>query len=563
FFFFLLHLFSPLIRLLQSLLTFTFHARFPLFLYKNPPPPRKFPCRVILITGLSMNKAITLSRNFHANGQRVIGADTAPLAPGRISNSVHKFYKLPVTTLSSGPSDYIFALLQIITRERVDLWVSCSGVSDEVVDGTARDVILRQTQCKCVQFSASLTEQLHEKDKFVSLCLRLGLDDAVPETHAVDSRESVHRLLHASQRHSTSQAPSPQLSSFPKFLQKQRNHQQTSHFILKSTGVNDATRSDMTLLPRRTLSLTYDHVSALPISKNQPYILQQYIQGKEYCTHSLIVHGQVRAFVCCPSTDLLMHYTALPSDNPIAVATLNFTRAFAERLQEKLEADDEDGNIANKELTGHLSFDFLVSTSQSPNGTTVTWDIKCIECNPRPHTAIALFSGRRRSLAEAYLSALDTNSIQYGKEGVVLNGHTSPPSAREETSFTEKEEEDGHMEDAPIIKPQPHTPSVYWTSHDFVTLGILPLVHLFLSPSRQSLTAYRSSLFMLIDHLLFWQDGLFSFSDPLPWWWSAHVFWPTKFGLCIKQLLQSSLSGDSTEGMWTRLNVSTGKMFGC
>ncbi|KAI4209017.1 MAG: hypothetical protein LQ351_008015 [Letrouitia transgressa] len=403
-----------------------------------------------------MNKAITLSRDFYASGHRVIGADTSPFAPGRVSNSVGKFYKLPVTTTSSGSSDYIFTLLQIITRERVDLWVSCSGVSDEVIDGVARDLILRQTHCRCVQFSASLTEELHEKDKFVSLCQRLGLDDAVPETHAVDSRDSVHRLLHASQYCPTSQAPAPQPFSFQKFQKSQRSHRQTKQFILKSTGVNDATRSDMTLLPRRTPSLTYEHVSALQISKNQPYILQQYIPGKEYCTHSLVVHGQVKAFACCPSTDLLMHYTALPSDDPVAVATLNFTRAFAGRLQEELELDDEDESKENKELTGHLSFDFLVRTSQSPGGATVTWDIKCIECNPRPHTAVALFSGRQRPLAEAYLSALNTNSTENSK--VVLNGHTSPPFEKEETPFTEKEEEDADMEDAPVVKPQPHTP---------------------------------------------------------------------------------------------------------
>ncbi|KAL9610005.1 MAG: hypothetical protein Q9167_005278 [Letrouitia subvulpina] len=507
-----------------------------------------------------MNKAISLSRDFHASGQRVIGADTSSLAPGRVSNSVRKFYKLPVTTTSSGPSDYILALLQIITYERVDLWVSCSGVSDEVIDGRARDVILRRTQCKCIQFSASLTEQLHEKDKFVSLCQRLGLGDAVPETHAVDSRENVHRLLHDSQYRSTSQALSPQLFSPQKFPPKRH---QTRHFILKSIGVNDATRSDMTLLPRRTPSQTYEHVAALRISKSQPYILQQYIQGKEYCTHSLIVHGQVRAFVCCPSTDLLMHYTALPPDDPVAVLTLNFTRAFAGRLQEELESVDGAGNRENQELTGHLSFDFLVRTSESSNGATITWGIKCIECNPRPHTAVALFSGSQHPLAEAYLSALDTNSTYYGKGGVALNGHTFPPSTEEKRFLTEKEEEDGQMEDTPVVNPQPHTPSVYWTSHDFVTLGILPLIHLFLSPSRQSLAAYRSSLFTLTNHFLFWQDGLFSLSDPLPWWWNAHVFWPAKFGLCIKQLVQSRLSGSSKEGMWNRINVSTGKMFGC
>lgn len=82
-------------------------------------------------------------------------------------------------------------------------------------------------------------------------------------------------------------------------------------FITKSIGLNDSTRADMTLLPFPSLDATRAHISRLPISAKNPWLLQEFIPGAEFRTYALMVRGTVRAFVACPSNELLMHYKAL------------------------------------------------------------------------------------------------------------------------------------------------------------------------------------------------------------------------------------------------------------
>jgi len=67
----------------------------------------------------------------------------------------------------------------------------------------------------------------------------------------------------------------------------------------------------MTLLPFPGLDATRAHISQLLISAKNPWLLQEFIPGAEFCTHALVVWGRVRAFVACPSNELLMHYKAL------------------------------------------------------------------------------------------------------------------------------------------------------------------------------------------------------------------------------------------------------------
>jgi hypothetical protein len=42
--------------------------------------------------------------------------------------------------------------------------------------------------------------------------------------------------------------------------------------------------------------------------------------------------------------------------------------------------------------------------------------------------------------------------------------------------------------------------------------------------------------------LLFWKDPLFSFQDPLPWWWQAHVYLPLReIWVLVKQTREAGL----------------------
>ena len=434
--------------------------------------------KTVLVTGIGMSKGLCLARMFYEAGHDVIGADVEPSGvpvSGRTSRALKRSYRLSSPDPEAGAASYVHDLLAIVRREKVDLWVSCSGVASAIEDAQAKEVIERRTPCKAIQFLINLTDTLHAKHSFVQHTISLGLN--VPDTHYVTSRAAVHKILN--------------------------NAPEGKRYILKNVGVDDSSRGDLTLLPRPTLSETYQHVSGIDISPKNPWVLQVFIRGGEYCTHALIINGEVKAFVACPSSELLMHYEPLSSTSALSKAMLEFTQEYAGRTNDK--------------MTGHLSFDFMVDERATANG--VEMVVYPIECNPRAHTAVVLFNGRSQEMADAYLTALlpEINGLP--------NGHTN------------------HH----IITPE-QSRKYYWSGHDVVTLLLQPLYQLL--TRRISLDEMLQNLHVLLRHLLFWRDGTYELWDPLPWWWLYHVYWPGIFLAAIWQGKE-----------WSRINVSTTKMF--
>ncbi len=288
-------------------------------------------------------------------------------------------------------------------------------------------------------------------------------------------------------------------------------------YIMKPIGVDDLARANaVTVLPKRTSSQTYSHVARLSISKSTPWVLQQYIKGEEYCTHSVVIDGMVKLFVACPSSDLLMHYQALPQDSGLSKAMLHFTEELARR--------------AGSNFTGHFSFDFMVEEKVTEGG--VQKNIYPIECNPRAHTAVALFSGTKGSvdMVKAYLSAFDSPHMNG------INGHSELIPAG--------------FDAGSIAFPQTTVPGYYWVGHDIVTLVLHPLLRLL--TFKIGMWQFIHHVTTFLNHVLFWKDGTYEVWDPLPWWWLYHVYWPGQFWTCLR-----------TGKRWTRVNVSTTKMFEC
>ncbi|KAI0127280.1 carbamoylphosphate synthase large subunit [Xylariales sp. AK1849] len=454
--------------------------------------------RRILVTGVGMAKGLTLARAFYLSGHHVIGADfenSGIPCSGRYSKSLSKFHRLENPDSKDGNARYIRQILDLIETEATDLWVSCSGVATAMQDAEAKEAIEKQTSCKCIQFGVQETSRLHEKDAFMHEAERLGLP--VPQTHHVASHDDVLGLL----------------------ADTQVSHPERK-FILKTIGVDDANRGNMTLLPLSTTEETRAHVTRLAISPSQPWILQEFIPGgKEYCTHALVVRGHVKCFVACPSAELLMHYQPLPRTSALSQSMLAFTREFVFRSEEPTS------------LTGHLSFDFMVKNSATDERI-IEQSIYAIECNPRAHTAVVLFAqaGKQMSaMVEAYLSALDGRS---GED--MMHSSMSRPNG---------------TKDDLVITP-PDTLSRYWLGHDLVSLVLLPALHF--SVGTDSLGSFISSNVEFITHLLTWKEGTFELWDPLPALVLYHIFWPLT-------ILLAWCCGRR----WSRVNVSTTKMFMC
>ena len=445
--------------------------------------------KTILVTGVSMTKGLTIARNLAQHTpHRIIGADISTFSPGRFSTAISKYFRLQ-TPIGDDAEPYIDSLLSIIQNEKVDLWISCSSVIAAVEDGQV--VRLAEIQARergrpfeAIQFREDVVEKFHEKDKFIDYIELLGLP--VPESHrCTDANEALDVLMRELHRTPTKG--------------KKDSRQK---FIMKPIGVDDKARNNMmTLLPFQTTTATADYIHSLNISKDNPFQLQQYIKGNEYCTHALVVRGKVKAFTSCPSLELLMHYEALPPSSPLSQKMLAFT--------ERVCAD------GGPNFTGHLSFDFLVENDDRGA------DAKFypIESNPRAHTAVVLFE-QTPELADAYLSIFNSPS----------SSSSSKPDA------------------LPPVFPRTPTKSYYWLGHDLVALGILPLLDtLWGAKSPQHAL---TDLLTFVKHIASWKDGTYTFEDPVPFFILYHVYWPAKFVQAL------------SEGrVWSRVNVSTTKMF--
>jgi len=456
-----------------------------------------FQPRTILVTGVGMTKGLSLARLFYAAGHNVIGADFEPLllptTAGHTSRSLKRFHRLQKPDGSrEGSARYSQSILDIVRKEKADLWVSCSGVASAVDDGKAKEMVELITKCKAVQYDVATTQKLHEKHSFIEYTQSLGLP--IPETHTITSKNAVLKLLEDAQGSGR-------------------------QYIMKYIGTDDSVRADMTLLPKRSHTETKAHISRLPISEDRPWILQQYINGPEYCTHALVVRGEVKAFVACPSAELLMHYEALPTDSSLSRSMQRFTQEFA--------------SASGPTFTGHLSFDFLVDSKDAAalsNDPTRGVRLHPIECNPRAHTAVALFNDTPEMISEGYMHVLD--ELPTGKRRQSLHGTN------------------GATPHPPIYPRRPA--KYYWMGHDLVELVILPLMSLLLRREDMSLGGVIDSWRTFLGHALWWRDGTFEIWDPLPAWWLYHVSWPWHF---FTALVVGS--------KWSRVNVSTMKVFGC
>lgn len=453
-----------------------------------------FQPRTILVTGVGMSKGLALARLFHTAGHDVVGADfeppLLPITSGRTSKALRAFYRLRKPHGRGSAREYASSIIDIVNREKVDIWVSCSGVASALEDGLAKEMVELLTSCRAVQFDAATTKRLHEKHSFIQHVRSLGLP--TPETHTITSKAAALELL-------------------------KRDSEKGRTYIMKYIGTDDLLRGDMTLLPLATPAATDAHLSRLQISEDRPWILQQFIRGPEYCTHSLVVEGKVKAFVACPSAELLMHYEALPPESSLSQSMLRFTQEVAA--------------AAGSSFTGHLSFDFLVESDEAEaalRDPTRDVSIYPIECNPRAHTAVVLFN-QTPALAEAYVSVLDQKRAQspYKSGAALTNGDAGRP----------------------IYPEQPAR--YFWVGHDLVAECVVPYLGL-LDPRGPSFASVFDSITGFAENSFSWRDGTFEVWDPWPAWWLYHVYWPAQFAMAL-------VGGKK----WSRVNVSTCKMFEC
>jgi predicted ATP-grasp superfamily ATP-dependent carboligase len=294
--------------------------------------------RTVLITGGKMTKALQLARSFHTAGHRVILAESAKyrLTGHRFSRAVDRFYCIPQPTAP----DYGHALLDIVRREGVNVFVPVSSPAASVADAQARQVL--DGACEVVHADPDTVAMLDDKAEFSRAAVDFGL--RVPDWRRITDPRQVLDF------------------DFP----------EGRSYILKRIAYNPVGRLDLPRLSRRTPDRNAALVRSLPISTDDPWILQEFIAGREYCTHGTVRNGRLQVYACCESSASQLNY------------------AMADKPQIRCWVQQFVGALGT---TGQLSFDFI----EDADGL-----VYAIECNPRTHSAITLFHNHP-GLAPAYL----------------------------------------------------------------------------------------------------------------------------------------------------------------
>jgi glutathione synthase/RimK-type ligase-like ATP-grasp enzyme len=297
--------------------------------------------QTILISGGKMTKALQLARSFHRAGHRVILVESSKywLTGHRFSWAVDRFYTVP----EPQAKNYIDALLEIVQQEKVDTYIPvCSPVAS-YYDAQAKQALSKY--CEVMHFDPEMVRKLDNKSEFSAIAASLGLP--VPDSYCITQPQ--------------------QILDFDFAKQQQK-------YIVKSIPYDSVRRLDLTRLPCNTPSETAAFVKGLPISASNPWIMQAFITGQEYCTHSTVRNGELQLHCCCQSSAFQINYEMV--DKPEIEA---WVRKFVGALK----------------LTGQVSFDFM----QAEDGC-----IYAIECNPRTHSAITMFYNHA-DVARAYLES--------------------------------------------------------------------------------------------------------------------------------------------------------------
>lgn len=425
------------------------------------------------------------------------------LSPARFSSSVDKFVLVP----AGGGKRYISALVNVSVAEDVTLFVPCSGAGTTHEDAVAADLLRqRRPDLRAIIQDPSLVDELHEKDKYISLVRSYDLD--APHSALVHSPEELLQLL--------------------------RSPDQPPRILKCAAELDDIGRSDLTTYPikrgkRADWQATEHRIRSLriPITEKVPYIAQEFIGGAyttEWCTHSTVIDGQVRAFVCCPSNDMLMTYYPA-HEHPIGKRTLDWTRKFLARL-----AADE--RWSGRSLDGHYSFDFIHQPdAKSHPGDVDFFDrgrVVTIECNPRVHTAVGLLSGQAD-----FGAVYDTDGAARENAPVMPNSNAVPMSWLAH---------DLPARLLPLVLPSPLRRLVHplWLSHRDVARSNA-------APSSPSLPGFFD-----LDAPGA-RDAAWDSSDPLPFFALYHLMWPY---LMARQVFVRRRA-------WSRINVSTARIFEC
>ena len=296
--------------------------------------------RTVLVSGVVHTKGLHVAKTLARAGHRVILADGEDFwcAAARWSRLISKFYTVPNLNSQDGNEGYVNGMINIAKMEKIDWYIPVSHTKTAVSDTIIKQRLAKvNPQIKCLVFDdPKLTTILDDKLLFLEECQKLNL--LVPYFKQVNNLQEVCELA--------------KKGLFAK-----------GHYFLKPLMPYSADRENFTRIPSNAEEFEkYIACYETKLNSNNPYLVHQFIKGKEFAANAIVVDGHLQAFHVCPCSPVQIDYDVVKHPE---------IKKWVERF------------CKAKQLTGCVSFDFLEEET--------TGNIYCIECNPRLHSGLVSY----------------------------------------------------------------------------------------------------------------------------------------------------------------------------
>ena len=320
---------------------------------------------VILIMGAHFSKTLTIVRSIKSvlpgKKSRIILADTQNYAwvGARFSRYCDAFEVLQVRDVSQ-KEEYIKEMVRIGRKHKITGFLPVSVPRSATPDSLACEELMSTLAAysnfdRPYHVSAKMCEALDNKLIFCQYCEVLGV--TAPKTVIVNSDEEAHQL-------------NMELRS-----QYQSDHNQ---MILKNLSYDCLHRLDLFTLPTNSenleIYLQKIRKEGNAISPTNPWTAQTKLTGREYSAACIIRNGALKLTTVCESSPSQLRF-----EHTEHVKICAWLEKFVSRMNER------NNNVNENELNLNncqLCFDFIeVGNNVYP-----------IECNPRVHSQLSVFS---------------------------------------------------------------------------------------------------------------------------------------------------------------------------
>ncbi|MCS7460954.1 ATP-dependent carboxylate-amine ligase [Paenibacillus doosanensis] len=307
-------------------------------------PERKEPAgRRILLTGGRAPATLDLARQLAANGHAVYVAESCPEQLCKRSRAVRRSYLVPEP--AANPRAYAAALRDIAAAERMDwLLPMC-----EELFYVAAGLDELQSVCRVLAEPPGKLRRLHSKWEFISRVQELGL--SAPQTHLLSSPQERAAFMaeEAERAKRRREAGEPDAA---KWVFKPVFSRFSSKVVIaevKASGWQPDSR-----------------LAALPVTGEEPWVAQRYIEGTGYCSYSIAQQGTITAHAVYP-----VRFTA---GRGACISFEPVKHPGIDRWTERF--------IREEGFTGQIAFDFIEDREGG---------LYPLECNPRATSGIHLF----------------------------------------------------------------------------------------------------------------------------------------------------------------------------